>query len=347
MRINSRFLLSLFFLSAIAIGIFLVVQYPAFANPIQSKALIPDLKFQVPIGELAEITSKELKEGCGIQKFLVTAYQWILGFIMLLSVLVLVFAGFVWMTAHGSSEQIKKAHGIIRNTLIGLGLAIGSYVILNAISPDLLKLSCVNLKKMEPLDLKIVNIPEEEQEDFEEKEKQSGPPKPAGPNGTTGGSPVARDGRTPMTLSQSRMIRNVKLASSVVDSFDAAVREVRQKYPEFQFVTVGGQGHRDNPKSCHNNGLSVDINYDQNPCGPYCHGNPNVNCCWGKPGVKVGSGEFRPYRDNRSFTKEIIQIFQKHGWCWGGNWTTFKDFHHLSRCAKDCSDRSPYQFPSH
>jgi hypothetical protein len=122
--------------------------------------------------------------------------------------------------------------------------------------------------------------------------------------------------------------------------------EIRKTYPNFKFVGGIGQSNR-NGNSCHINGLSIDINPDQNPCGSDCLKYPGEHCCWGKRGVKIGSGEFKPYQDTRSHTKEIVAIMQKHGWCWGGNWRTFRDLHHFARCSKDCADVRVYQFPSH
>lgn len=156
MKKNLRLLSSLFFFSIITISVFLFAQQPTFAaEPLESKSLIPTLKLQIPIGELTQITSQELKEGKGIQKFIVAAYQWTLGFAMLLAVLTLTFAGLVWMTAAGGKERIAKAKEIIRNTIVGLVLAIGSYVILAAVNPKLLELPALTLGNIQNIDLPI------------------------------------------------------------------------------------------------------------------------------------------------------------------------------------------------
>lgn len=41
----------------------------------------------------------------------------------------LIYAGFLWMTAHGNEDNVTKAKHIIRNALIGLIIVIGSYAI--------------------------------------------------------------------------------------------------------------------------------------------------------------------------------------------------------------------------
>ena len=44
-----------------------------------------------------------------------------------------IYAGFLWMTAQGADEQIKKARAILKNSIVGLVLMSGSYVALRAI----------------------------------------------------------------------------------------------------------------------------------------------------------------------------------------------------------------------
>ncbi|GEM_PF-5415015 len=100
----------------------------------------------------------------GISEYIIKAYQWTIGFVMILAVLMLVYAGLLWMTpgsVAGSKEgehtsNVQKAKTVIRNSLVGLVLAIGSYVFLYAINPDLTKLPELSLgKKVEKINLEI------------------------------------------------------------------------------------------------------------------------------------------------------------------------------------------------
>lgn len=121
------------------------------------------VKLQVPFPGVEEIAvcnkSGDDLQCKGIANYVSIAYQWTLGFAMLLSVLLLTYAGFIWMTAHGSAEQLQKAHGIIRNTFVGLGLAIGSYLLLYAINPNLIKLPSIELgKKVKEIGLDIEHL---------------------------------------------------------------------------------------------------------------------------------------------------------------------------------------------
>lgn len=51
----------------------------------------------------------------------------------------MVYAGYLWMTAHGQEDQISKAQRIIRNSIIGLIIAVGAYSITNFIVPRILE----------------------------------------------------------------------------------------------------------------------------------------------------------------------------------------------------------------
>ncbi len=51
----------------------------------------------------------------------------------------MVYAGFLWMTAHGNEDQIDKAQDIIRSSVIGLIIAVGAYSITNFILPRILQ----------------------------------------------------------------------------------------------------------------------------------------------------------------------------------------------------------------
>jgi|SRR5688572_3547006 len=48
-------------------------------------------------------------------------------------VVLLVYGGFIWMTAQGSEEKIKKAKGIITSAVIGLVVVFASYTIATAV----------------------------------------------------------------------------------------------------------------------------------------------------------------------------------------------------------------------
>lgn len=70
--------------------------------------------------------------GLGDQELEVTIgsiVQTILGFLGLLAVLLVLWAGFLWMTAGGNEDQIAKAKSILIAALIGLLIILSAYAI--------------------------------------------------------------------------------------------------------------------------------------------------------------------------------------------------------------------------
>ena len=53
----------------------------------------------------------------------------LLGFLGVLFIILIIYAGFTWMTAGGDEEKVKKAKGLLKNSVIGLAIVLGSYFI--------------------------------------------------------------------------------------------------------------------------------------------------------------------------------------------------------------------------
>lgn len=56
--------------------------------------------------------------------------QWILGTLGLIAVIMILFGGFMWMTAAGNEEKVKKAKAILTSAVIGLVIVLLSWAIL-------------------------------------------------------------------------------------------------------------------------------------------------------------------------------------------------------------------------
>lgn len=54
-----------------------------------------------------------------------------LGFVALIAVIMIIYAGFKWITAGGNEETVKEARGNIRNAVIGIVVIMLSYAIIN------------------------------------------------------------------------------------------------------------------------------------------------------------------------------------------------------------------------
>ena len=55
--------------------------------------------------------------------------QALLGFLGILFVILIIYGGFLWMTAGGEEEQIKKAKKLITNSVIGLAIVLGAFIL--------------------------------------------------------------------------------------------------------------------------------------------------------------------------------------------------------------------------
>ncbi len=65
-------------------------------------------------------------------------------------------------------------------------------------------------------------------------------------------------------------------------------------------------------RSHHSYGVAVDINPTSNPMEGYT------------------TGTYAPYKDPYSVTPEVIAVWEKYGFYWGGNFSRAKDYMHFS-----------------
>ncbi|WML34939.1 cell wall-binding repeat-containing protein [Clostridium sp. OS1-26] len=109
---------------------------------------------------------------------------------------------------------------------------------------------------------------------------------------------------------------NKKISEEVKQIFD----EIYNLPEQFPIKDVGGFRDKD---SCINHpaGAAIDINPDE-----------NYFIQLGKDGtVKQQVGKYyNPYKDPYSITPEVVKVFQKYGWDWGGNFPNSKDYMHFS-----------------
>ncbi|MDA2921736.1 pilin [Patescibacteria group bacterium AH-259-L07] len=105
----------------------------------QPQVEIPGSKFKP--GEEIVIT----KEGTSFAEYLSAFFDWSIRAIVLIGVVMIMVGGFQWMTAAGNAPKVGQAKARIISALIGIGLALGSYSILNFISPSLTRLEGIKL----------------------------------------------------------------------------------------------------------------------------------------------------------------------------------------------------------
>ncbi|MFZ5364643.1 MAG: pilin [Patescibacteria group bacterium] len=57
--------------------------------------------------------------------------EYILGFVGVALLVVVIYGGFLWMTAGGEEEQVRRGRNYIFNGIIGLAIILSSYAILS------------------------------------------------------------------------------------------------------------------------------------------------------------------------------------------------------------------------
>ncbi|MBI2644641.1 hypothetical protein HYW94_00480 [Candidatus Uhrbacteria bacterium] len=75
------------------------------------------------VGENASIGTKDL----GI--IIASIIQTILGLLGVVFIILIIYSGFLWMTASGNDEKIKTAQGHLRNAVIGVAIVIGAQIV--------------------------------------------------------------------------------------------------------------------------------------------------------------------------------------------------------------------------
>jgi len=108
---------------ALAASFALAIAMPVFANPLQD-SINTNL---TPVADKSglQASNKPLPEIIG------NVIKYVLGFLGIVMVCIVLYAGFLWMTAGGESDQVKKAKDWMLNAVIGLIIIIAAYAISN------------------------------------------------------------------------------------------------------------------------------------------------------------------------------------------------------------------------
>lgn len=118
------------------------------------------VKLQIPIGNTESITVCSGGLCYGIARYIVEFTRWFIGAISMLAVLAIMFGGLWWLTAAGSTQKVDFAKKLIWDALVGLGIALGSILLLSAISPDLFNFKVVAVEEIENIEGDTPNISE-------------------------------------------------------------------------------------------------------------------------------------------------------------------------------------------
>ncbi len=120
-------------------------------NELQQQAGKPTNRIKIPGITYSNI--KEVKEDGDtylyvpyIGEYLSVVYRYLVVIAGLVAVIVIIIAGIQWTASGGNSSSIESAKNRIVGALTGLGLAVGSYIILYTINPELVNFRSLKIK---------------------------------------------------------------------------------------------------------------------------------------------------------------------------------------------------------
>jgi len=101
----------------IAILVFMGVGFFFYTNQAMASSLLEQ------VGEKGDLAKGDLST------IIANFIKMILGFLGIILVIIILYAGFLWMTAGGESGQVDKAKDWIKNAIIGLVIIVLAYTI--------------------------------------------------------------------------------------------------------------------------------------------------------------------------------------------------------------------------
>ena len=81
----------------------------------------------------ALINSSSLAGNSNLATIISVIIQAVLGFLGIVFLILTIMAGFKWMTSQGNQDEIKKAMGSMKNSIIGLLIVLAAYAITYAV----------------------------------------------------------------------------------------------------------------------------------------------------------------------------------------------------------------------
>lgn len=118
----------------------------------------PTNQIKIPGLSYSEVT--QVEEGDGIYlyvpflgEYLAVVYRYLVVLAGVAAVIMIIVAGIQWTASGGNSSTIESAKNRIIGALTGLGLAVGSYLILYTINPDLVNFKSLKIRYIEGRDI--------------------------------------------------------------------------------------------------------------------------------------------------------------------------------------------------
>ncbi len=149
---------------ALIVSLLIIKPLPSLAADSNQPVLkIPELQINLP-GLLFSDQNKIQSSTDGqktffyipwIGEYLAWLYNYSIGIIAILALIAIMVGGFYWLLAGGNASRVTEAKNWINAAFSGLGLALGSYLILVTINSNLVRFPAIKLAMMDKIDIDI------------------------------------------------------------------------------------------------------------------------------------------------------------------------------------------------
>ncbi|MFA5413160.1 MAG: pilin [Patescibacteria group bacterium] len=135
-------------------------------TPHTFESVTPRLEIPLPtLPSLSGFTDLTLQGEAGsryfwvpwIGQYIAAIYKYAIGIVGILSGIMIVVGGLLWLTAGGAADRISTAKSFIESSLVGLVIALTSYLLLYAINPNLVGFEGLKVKYIEGADTPIAS----------------------------------------------------------------------------------------------------------------------------------------------------------------------------------------------
>lgn len=89
-----------------------------------------------------------------IAQYISAFYDYAMGIVGIVAVIVLMIGGIIWLTSGGNPTKIEQAKDLILGSITGVGLLLGSWILLNTVDPNLVKFKINNVKYIDEVETK-------------------------------------------------------------------------------------------------------------------------------------------------------------------------------------------------
>ena len=109
----------------------------------KAETIKKEIPLQMQVPGLSKLCSDQTRGKYCVSdygEYLIYFYHYFVGVAGILAAVMIIYAGFIWITAAGNQQRIENAKSTMNGAAIGLVLTLVSFVLLNTISPNLVRM---------------------------------------------------------------------------------------------------------------------------------------------------------------------------------------------------------------